>query len=141
MRISDWSSDVCSSDLDDSPAAARPKVQQRCDHGLVEPRLWARRAVAWRFRCPLWLRREQHGDGSDENEHCHRGEDPEPAAEIGERDGAGACRQNAHPVSELSRRRADALFVVAQDLDALGITEESREGKECGSTCKSRVWP
>src|SRR3546814_10273948 len=99
MRISDWSSDVCSSDLgvaelvekrkqqDDSPAAARPKVQQRCDHGLVEPRLWACRAVAWRFRCPLWLRREQHGDGSDENEHCHRGEDPEPADEIGERDG------------------------------------------------------
>src|SRR3546814_10261720 len=105
MRISDWSSDVCSSDLpenaiahhhgatdedagdgrdqahhladagdldtgeseldvegichdaadgvaelvekrkqqDDSPAAARPKVQQRCDHGLVEPRLWADR--------------------------------------------------------------------------------------------------
>src|SRR3546814_3313767 len=78
MRISDWSSDVCSSDLgvaelvekrkqqDDSPAAARPKVQQRCDHGLVEPRLWARRAVAWRFRCPLWLRREQHGDGRSE---------------------------------------------------------------------------
>src|SRR3546814_14850265 len=82
MRISDWSSDVCSSDLDDSPAAARPKVKQRCDHGLVEPRLWARRAVAWRFRCPLWLRREQHGDGSDENEHCHRGEDPEPADDI-----------------------------------------------------------
>src|SRR3546814_8023228 len=78
---------------DDSPAAARTKVQQRCDPGLVEPRLWARRAVARRYRCPLWLRREQHGDGSDENEHCNRGEDPEPDDTIGEDDAAGAGTQ------------------------------------------------
>src|SRR3546814_17049796 len=30
MRISDWSSDVCSSDLPPRPAAARARVRRRC---------------------------------------------------------------------------------------------------------------
>src|SRR3546814_17764719 len=30
MRISDWSSDVCSSDLDDGPSSSSPGGQPRC---------------------------------------------------------------------------------------------------------------
>src|SRR3546814_15017655 len=97
MRISDWSSDVCSSDL------------------------------------------------------------PEPADEVRQRDSTGARRENAQPVAELGRGRADALLFIGQDLDAIGIdndvlarreerdrkgrSEERRVGKECGSTCRSRCAP
>src|SRR3546814_2118649 len=63
MRISDWSSDVCSSDLPFGPRSS-PKEDCRCNQG-PEPRdgggpAWTRRRRCMKNSSRRWRRSEEH---------------------------------------------------------------------------------
>src|SRR3546814_14768112 len=96
MRISDWSSDVCSSDL--------IAAWQRRWYGL---------ALAWLVCVAGWLAVERIPDRYQ-----------------------SSAQVNIDTTSMLRPLMAG----IAADLSA-GRSEERREGKECGSTCRSRWSP
>src|SRR3546814_18394318 len=125
MRISDWSSDVCSSDL-----------------GLLSG-LWRRVALFWpRLRRELDRGRPElgHQDGDRAGGHLrsrrrrvgHAMEDQSVGDDLGERaaNGTGADRGG-----DRCQHRND--FTLQRPLK----WEESREGKECGIKCRSMWTP
>src|SRR3546814_13456702 len=129
MRISDWSSDVCSSDLPVTPltVAERAAPPNGGPVPVLEPE--ADGLGGWLFRLPP--------DGTARS--------PDPKG------GGGQY----HLVVSGSLRHADAvlpnlscIFVSSED-DAPSMaagpaglrSEERRVGKECGSTCRSRWAP
>src|SRR3546814_20598070 len=108
MRISDWSSDVCSSDLEgEQIAAARRLVPVAGD--------WHAGKVAFEERAHAAV-----ADEGDRHVDIMRAEDS--------RDGADDARlgvDGALPAFEAFLRTGQS-------------SEERRVGKECGSTCRSR---
>src|SRR3546814_15219542 len=75
MRISDWSSDVCSSDLELADAGARPVVEQA--HAAFGP-LNARLLQA----CTDWQLRPENGDRMTPNTHTDKEWDATVLAEL-----------------------------------------------------------
>src|SRR3546814_11124136 len=121
VRISDWSSDVCSSDLAGLPARPRLRALRRHfrggrDDGADIPR---RPHLA----CPLprELLAARAVDGRDRRDRA------------GVRRRAAAARRASDP----PRLRPDSNRVA----DLLGRSEERRVGNECVSTCRSRWLP
>src|SRR3546814_17417776 len=111
MRISDWSSDVCSSDLVISELAFR--TRQASDKAIV-PRPVRAVDVLDRF-----------GDSITNRHFAHL-----------KRDDQGR-RKVQIPLIECE----SLLSVIAHGLQVGGRSEEPRVGKECDSTCSSRWWP
>src|SRR3546814_11534462 len=112
MRISDWSSDVCSSDLIERPFAPRDhrieSLDRRRDADIDESR--------------------QPGAGDIGARHLS-------VVRIDfERDDAAALDQ---PARQLDRRIAAA----RADFEDACRSEERRVGKECGRPGRSRWWP
>src|SRR3546814_16463453 len=111
MRISDWSSDVCSSDLVDVRAFDRPR------HQRAEP-VRIGLAIGWLAR-----------------DAARR---PGRVAELAQAGGVGEVRERdlaQNLVVAVREARFDEAFLVAGH--ALR-SEESRVGKECVSTCRDR---
>src|SRR3546814_2356397 len=105
MRISDWSSDVCSSDLNRSNPAGTPKwLRSRTRAALRVAMLPAAPAQARYLRhfdaSNVELRGPDPGvsGGGDDDEHQIRGEDSE----------AGRRPPRAQPVEPAAHRRRDA---------------------------------
>src|SRR3546814_16762419 len=98
MRISDWSSDVCSSDLDERHARELQMLVERRDIGLI-----ARHAI------------ERLGEDDIELARLRIGQQPLNAG-----------------TQDHARTRDRGILI---------RSEESREGKECVSTCRSRWAP
>src|SRR3546814_13161208 len=115
MRISDWSSDVCSSDLtrfvQPVPRFARPH------EGLVV---------------------EARG-----NEAAQKGVVDRHAIML--EAGIAVLADRLHPIVEFELRRQQVrrvAAVFAPDADErVRRSEERRVGRECVSTCRSRWWP
>src|SRR3546814_17538261 len=115
MRISDWSSDVCSSDLGDL-------------HPLQE---------VHRDILGLLLRRLAHPDRGQGAvlEHCQMRKEVEVLEHHA--DLAADLRDVLHVVRQLDFVDDDlALLVLLQPVRS----EERRVGKECVRTCRSRWW-
>src|SRR3546814_13989376 len=111
MRISDWSSDVCSSDLDDLRDQAHGL--ETLDTQIIEPGELDPPVVHGTDTLELLvLRQMQHGFAGHEHRQRFLAGEPYRAIVIGD-----ACRPG--------RRRS----------------EERRVGKECVSTCRSRWSP
>src|SRR3546814_13016087 len=112
MRISDWSSDVCSSDLQSRTRRFR-EGDRRCEIGSRA------RRVVHRERRGHDDRAGRAGDGIRRDERGHRLHLPRPPdafrSDQGSRDGG--------------------------DGEGDTRSEESRVGKECVSTCSSRWSP
>src|SRR3546814_14566388 len=99
MRISDWSSDVCSSDLaervgrvDEAPAQVALHGVGDEDEELLPQRLVE--AEAGDRRCPLvlvglWIDQDvdrvADGVDADEHQHCHYGNDEEALTEAAQK--------------------------------------------------------
>src|SRR3546814_17456284 len=111
MRISDWSSDVCSSDLE----AAGNHL-----HGGREL---------------ADLRAHAHGDAAAADQG---GGESEADAELLEDDGDGVLVLR-HRDGELTA--SEEAGCLAGDSRKVGRSEERRVGKECVSTCRSRWSP
>src|SRR3546814_16633944 len=117
MRISDWSSDVCSSDLDRSDAIRRNLVTQRHEQEVAA-------------RAALGLDRVDRGDASQCGTDRHRCKKLDTTARphaAGERHG----RQQAMPVAARMAVRADHRL-------ARGRPGERRVGHKVVRTCGSR---
>src|SRR3546814_17516032 len=117
MRISDWSSDVCSSDLNDEQASARAQRAQRGGGELIE------REGKSHERKDLRQRTRLHPFRPEDGRDCQRRNHTEPC-QRGERDDGGLGN---HP-----------LIGTAQFGLVMLISEERRVGKECVSKC--RTW-
>src|SRR3546814_16771035 len=119
MRISDWSSDVCSSDLASQPTHRRldPGHRVRVDRGLAQ---LAEREVAVDLGA-FWIRVAEQLLPRDDVD-------------------VGLCQFRPEQVTERVR-------VQQLGIDAAGLavfpdrSEERRVGKECVSTCRSRWSP
>src|SRR3546814_12593144 len=111
MRISDWSSDVCSSDLDARPLPA-PK----------------RTLPAWRYR---YDRQRKGVRGGDASRKLSKGQDR------GAIPSNAAAQRNFVAILEPSALRA----VGKGDMRLARRSEERRVGKECVSTCSYRWSP
>src|SRR3546814_13677657 len=129
MRISDWSSDVCSSDLD--RPVHRPKRIQPFDDeaaakkGQARAEIWAGHEQADRPRAFLAV--EIVADDRNRSRTDDGFADPETQAQH-EQKGEGGGETAAH-----GHR--------APDDDAADRSEERRVGKEGGSPCRSRWSP
>src|SRR3546814_16593256 len=123
MRISDWSSDVCSSDLDFGRRAARAAI------GRIKLELDAIAAgngvIAAGRHHEIARRRHCHGRNTVGQGN---GELDTLRAAIG----TVAARMDA------GRRRTQAFPYDDPIADAVTRSEERRVGKECVSTCRSR---
>src|SRR3546814_13078460 len=109
MRISDWSSDVCSSDLQDrQPAAREDAVDGRARVGGEPGR---------RIRLPRIAQVNQM------------------VRNVGALAGGRLCRADVEPAVDQSRIDAEDLSVQAPRTVS---SEERRVGTECVSRCRSR---
>src|SRR3546814_17159458 len=142
MRISDWSSDVCSSDLDSpkvvwvrslvpklknsATLAIRPACSAARGSSIMVPTMYStaipvaactspatRSMIAFRIEISLSVRQRDH--------------------HLGHRCGTGRLRR-------LGRRLEDRAGLHLADLRE-GRSEERRVGQKWGSTCRSRVSP
>src|SRR3546814_17391207 len=116
MRISDWSSDVCSSDLRRRPVAAFTAFAQRLGGLLGADQSLRACGLAEDLHDPLerLLQGVQAGPGH---------------AEPGVAHGLEALERGHGP---------DRQFVLLAPLRLRGPSEERRVGKECVRTCRSR---
>src|SRR3546814_4751471 len=134
MRISDWGSDVCSSDLEDLLSGAAPQRRER-GSGPEEPRpgfedsAWFRMSVGRRQKADArWLLPLL----------CRRGHITKRevgAIRIGESETYVQIPRIA------AKKFSDALKRSAGDGEDADRSEERRVGKECVSTCRSRWSP
>src|SRR3546814_20830604 len=118
MRISDWSSDVCSSDLD------RPG-KLNADRAIIgRVRARSQPDLAVRRIAPL-----PAGDPQPRRRQAEAGEADHTVGAIAHRARRGriAAEEIANPRIEQSRRARRS--------------EERRVGKKCGRTGKTRWWP
>src|SRR3546814_2337503 len=116
MRISDWSSDVCSSDLPLRPAQHLDAFQ--VEKFLLEKAVVDQARIVERHR-DTWI-------AGRRNRLCADAADRDViASEVGF--GEGQVRHRAHDVGTA--------------LNLLIRSEERRVGKECVSTCRSRWSP
>src|SRR3546814_11403646 len=117
MRISDWSSDVCSSDL----GAAEPKEE------TVEQE-------AHRLKCELARQLSQIENLKRQTAVCR--------TLIGSLEIDVTAKAQALSSKErllaLERERCEEL---ERRVFEQSRSEERHGGKECGSTCRSRCWP
>src|SRR3546814_19669641 len=119
MRISDWSSDVCSSDLFADAGQVRPLGRQ---YGAESPPLEGKHPVG---RQGQLLRQ----GGDEDVDQPLRPVQPAPQIVV-LTIGAAEERAEAVELNALERRLRAAA--------ANGRSEERRVGKECVSTCRSR---
>src|SRR3546814_16784502 len=112
MRISDWSSDVCSSDLAMAKEAIRGLTR-------VAAREWGADGITVNNILPI-ARTDSYDATTQDDEGQASWVPDTPIARLGSRD-----EDNA-PV---------ALFLASKDSQR---SEERRVGKECGSRCRSR---
>src|SRR3546814_14478524 len=116
VRISDWSSDVCSSDLVDAVQDERPKFKRH----LARRDIFALEHIRRRL---VELAAMRAGEGR-KLDQLHRG------VRIAHANAAlGGGDDDLGPVFPLCRRQL------------VGRSEERRVGKECVSTCRSRWSP
>src|SRR3546814_18570707 len=118
MRISDWSSDVCSSDLGISPARKRVIVIGAAVILVV--------AIA-----AIWVKRAGNGD-----------EALVLYGNVDIREVQLAFRQPGR-VAEMAFQEGDVVTAGNRRalIDAKARSEEGRVGKECGSACRARGSP
>src|SRR3546814_1355115 len=98
MRISDWSSDVCSSDLVETRTVETPAHRQARHHGVVTPLARSERhAGTLRADRLDALLRHQSADGAQQQdiENVDDGIDLPQLLEQVEQDSADACTENA----------------------------------------------
>src|SRR3546814_12674350 len=123
MRISDWSSDVCSSDLD---AGVVHK-------GLLPRGLFAALAEEWSHREPVTPLLEEKGDACEFGALISQLLRP---LDLHDARLGAALPADDHPIQiwqvALDRQRPN------QRLPRQERSEERRVGKECVSTCRSR---
>src|SRR3546814_18733892 len=116
MRISDWSSDVCSSDLPPSKASAAPL------HGVGVGR-GGRHAKAWS---------EREACANEDGATAALGKAPDPSVHFEDGGGLGASGGATAPHRPLHHQGFPPV---------IRRSEERRVGKECVSTCRSRWSP
>src|SRR3546814_13406300 len=121
MRISDWSSDVCSSDLEGMPAWASLTPEQK--------KLYARQMEA--FAAMLSYTDDQFGRLLDELER--RGELANTLIIVTSDNGASA---EGGPGGLLTEA-----YLSNEQAPTQARSEERRVGKECVSTCSTRGAP
>src|SRR3546814_13538909 len=118
MRISDWSSDVCSSDLRDGNVTH--------PFGLIDPSAFAQAT------------RTADATGLNEIARANGLETSQLVQLL-----AGETPKDLEPdrLKELDLTKLGADVSSAQQRILVNRSEESRVGKECVSTCRSRGWP
>src|SRR3546814_19493135 len=127
MRISDWSSDVCSSDLDIDLHSGTfleqlPKLVRDGKVPIAEVDAAVRRVLEAKYKLGLFDDPYRYGDRSGMTEAVleqHR----------------ALARQAARQAMVLLRNTG------VLPLKKAGRTEERRVGKEGVSTCRTRWWP
>src|SRR3546814_14367449 len=129
MRISDWSSDVCSSDLSGQPNG----VFERVDAG----RFAAAVGEDFPARCPIafWF-------DAPRVDAAHRALAAEAVGDVGDEFGTrdrGAVHRDLVGAREQPRARVVGAAHSAAD-GKRHRSEERRVGKECVSPCSSRWW-
>src|SRR3546814_11903008 len=127
MRISDWSSDVCSSDLDLGISGPLRGRNTCASQNAVGPRIWRWR----RGRC----RRSYRGDRAEASERTWDRRKPWP----GPWDRPESCRGKTAR-SRISRapHRSEVREKTDRKTARTDRSEERSVGKECVSTCRSR---
>src|SRR3546814_722419 len=145
MRISDWSSDVCSSDLigrvGRAAISGKPAIQSRNSVPLQAVEIVAD-GMEWRSPCSV-------GHDLDEEVPCGAETKPRINVEVYsvqrgvvEVWSASVDPLDEHPVGELVVSDGDAHLRQRQpDIMLVGVwlrSEERRVGKECVSRCRSR---
>src|SRR3546814_12578083 len=139
MRISDWSSDVCSSDLFRSGRRMVFQGAERADlmgiHGMA-------------LRTVVGKAAHRGGTGADRQSvvdmETLQQPDVAPVVLLGWQDCACVYWQVARDHYRACFCRAHAAFAehaVHRDMVDYGRSEERRGGKECVSTCRSRGVP
>ena len=128
-----------------APVRALREIPQRFDDGAAHP--GQRRERRQRHALSgSRLGPDDDAERADADERRKPGEQQRPADEIRQRDRPRASREHADPIPRLRRRRARALLVIAQHLDAIRIdgdvlarrAEGDQHGPRCGAERRLR---